>query len=419
MSVTVFSGGAGCGKTHQLMQRLSEVIADAPPGEGQKVLALTFMHGARRRLDERLGIVPGLARRYECTTLDSFASRIVRRWQSLAVQLGARVPSETEYEETCTVAALILEQPEVVRWVKASFPILVLDEAQDLSETRLQIIQCLATELTTLIAADEFQCLNETLRPNPAWAWLNAQRNRVALDKPMRTRVTALLDAAAAVRAGGPAVAGKGFSICHTATPPMAGGFLNTRIAGLNGGGLAIITPSVKNFAEGVISWSSSKSNSRGLGPYPIEWEKSETRDADAALERIALPPEATPAQALAAIQATHDQLLVRELTSWLDRLTRTRNTSVITREVLAERIVMICANRRRYQRSQERGLRAMSVHGAKNREFENVVVLWPAAVAGDDEHKRRLLYNAITRAKSACLVLVQLKKQLDQPPFK
>lgn len=60
-----------------------------------------------------------------------------------------------------------------------------------------------------------------------------------------------------------------------------------------------------------------------------------------------------------------------------------------------------------------------MSVHGAKNREFEHVVVLWPLAVAGDDEHKRRLLYNAITRAKSDCLVLVQLKQQLDQPPFK
>lgn len=419
MSVTVFSGGAGCGKTHQLMQRLAEIIPVEPPKDGQKVLALTFMHGARRRLDERLATVPGLGRRYECTTLDSFASRVVRRWQSFAVKLGARVPKETEYDETCAVAAMILAHPEVVSWVKASFPILVLDEAQDLTRSRLSIVQCLATQLTALIAADEFQCLDATLQPNPAWEWLSAQEDHTALQKPMRTNVISLLDAAAALREGRPVQARKGLSICFTPTAPMAGGFLNTRISGLKGGGLVVITPSVKDFANGVIAWSSHNSNSKGKGPYPIEWEKSETKAAEAAMEGIALPRDATPAQALAAMQAIDDHALVREVASWLDRLSRTHNTSIITREALAERVQMICANRRRFQRPLDRGLRAMSVHGAKNREFENVVVLWPAAVAGDDEHKRRLLYNAITRAKSECLILVQLKKHLDQPPFK
>jgi superfamily I DNA/RNA helicase len=44
--------------------------------------------------------------------------------------------------------------------------------------------------------------------------------------------------------------------------------------------------------------------------------------------------------------------------------------------------------------------------------------VLWPAAVKGDADHKRRLLYNATTRAKSRCLVLVQSKDALTKPPF-
>lgn len=419
MSVTVFSGGAGCGKTYQLMQRLAALIEARPLKDVEKVLALTFMHGARRRLDDRLASVPGLGGRYECGTLDSFASRIVRRWQSLAVHLGARIPIDTQYDEICAVAALVLARPEVVRWVKASFPILVIDEAQDLSPSRLSIVQCLATELTALIAADEFQCLNEELRPNPAWEWLSTQEDHIALEQPMRTRVASLLDAAAAVRGGRAVPTGKGFTVSPTATAPMAGGYLNTRIAGLKGGGLAIITPSIKHFAEGVVTWSSTKTNSRGMGPYPIAWEKSETRAADIAMEGLALPHEATPAQALAAIQALHDQALVREVALWLDRLSRTRGPAVITREALAERIQMIYANRRRFQRPVDRGLRAMSVHGAKNREFEHVVVLWPLAVAGDDEHKRRLLYNAITRAKSDCLVLVQRKQQLEHPPFK
>lgn len=419
MSVTVFSGGAGCGKTYWLMQRLAEIIEAHPPKNDQKVLALTFMHGARRRLDERLATVPGLGRRYDCITLDSFASRIVRRWQSFAVRLGAHIPHETKYEEICAVAALVLAHPEVVLWVKASFPVLVLDEAQDLTRSRLTIVQCLATELISLIAADEFQCLNEGLRPNPAWEWLSAQKDHIALEKPMRTSVASLLDAATAVRNGRPVPKSKGFSVCVTATAPMAGGFLNTRIAGLQGGGLAVITPSIKHFAEGVIFWSSHHSNSKGKGPYPIEWEKSETKAAASAMEGIVLPREATPAQALAVIRGLHDQALIRDVATWLDRLSRTRNTSTITKEALAERVQMIYANRRRFQRPLGRGLRAMSVHGAKNREFEHVVVLWPAAVGGDDEHKRRLLYNAITRAKSECLVLVQLKKQLDRPPFK
>jgi hypothetical protein len=418
VTITVFSGGAGCGKTYQLMQRLAETIVATPPKEGQKVLALTFMHGARRRLDERLTAVTGLGRRYECSTLDSFAARIVRRWQSLAVQMGARVPAETEYDETVAVAATLLADPKVVLWVKASFPILVLDEAQDLTRSRLDIVRSLATALTTLIAADEFQCLDATLRPNPAWEWLKEQEDHTALEKPMRTTVSALLEAATAVRAAEPVHAGKGFSVNFTPKPAMAGGFLNTYIAGLRGSSVAVITPSIKSFAEGVVAWTSQRTNSKGRGPYPIVWEQAETKRAEAVMDRIVLPADATCSQALAAMEEVGDRALVREVASWLDRLGRTRNKPIITREVLAERLQIICANQRRFQRPIDRGLIAMSVHGAKNREFENVVVLWPAAVAGDDDQKRRLLYNAITRAKSACLVLVQLQKQLGQPPF-
>jgi hypothetical protein len=52
MSIHAFTGGAGCGKTHQLMALLDEHLLKHPLGDGQKVLALTFMHGSRRRLDE-------------------------------------------------------------------------------------------------------------------------------------------------------------------------------------------------------------------------------------------------------------------------------------------------------------------------------------------------------------------------------
>jgi superfamily I DNA/RNA helicase len=63
-----------------------------------------------------------------------------------------------------------------------------------------------------------------------------------------------------------------------------------------------------------------------------------------------------------------------------------------------------------------------MKIHQAKNREFDNVIVLWPYQVTGTSaESLRRLLYNGITRAKLRALVIVQsLPKQtrLSSPPF-
>jgi DNA helicase IV len=59
-----------------------------------------------------------------------------------------------------------------------------------------------------------------------------------------------------------------------------------------------------------------------------------------------------------------------------------------------------------------------MTVHQAKNREFDGVIVLWPYTVAGDEEQHRRLLYNAITRAQRWFTVIAQNATILARPPF-
>jgi hypothetical protein len=50
-----------------------------------------------------------------------------------------------------------------------------------------------------------------------------------------------------------------------------------------------------------------------------------------------------------------------------------------------------------------------LTVHGAKNREFDHVFVFWTTFKAGkwSTEEQRRLLYNAVTRAKADCTVLL------------
>ena len=54
-----------------------------------------------------------------------------------------------------------------------------------------------------------------------------------------------------------------------------------------------------------------------------------------------------------------------------------------------------------------------MTIQQAKNREFDHVIALWPYTIPNDVEQRRRLLYNAITRAKRSCLVLVQAENML------
>jgi superfamily I DNA/RNA helicase len=62
--------------------------------------------------------------------------------------------------------------------------------------------------------------------------------------------------------------------------------------------------------------------------------------------------------------------------------------------------------------------LAAMTVQQAKNREFDGVVVLWPFQTGGNAEHKRRLLYNAVTRARQWCAVILEGENLLKVPPF-
>jgi hypothetical protein len=49
------------------------------------------------------------------------------------------------------------------------------------------------------------------------------------------------------------------------------------------------------------------------------------------------------------------------------------------------------------------------------------VIILWPLALGGDLDSRRRLLDNALTRAKVWATVIVQetpVKPQLSLPPF-
>lgn len=402
-----------------LMEALGAHLGNAPLLVGQKVLALTFMHGSRRRLEERLGTLHVVKGKTDCMTIDSFAWSLVRRWRSLAGALGFASLEPTDYELICRAASALAQFKEVQGWVAASFPILVLDEAQDMTEARLSLVAGLANRMEVFAAADEFQCLNEELRPNPACDWLDQKCAAKELTQPWRTNVGELLDAARAIRAGAAPTSNKLFRIEKTPTPSLAGAWINSNLHWYGvGKSVAIITPSFGSFVRGALAWAAANKTKKGAGPYTISWEQAETKAASEYLATIELAARTDIPSILGALQAGGDPRTARDVAEWLDVQRRTRAKTEFSKEDVEKMVAQSFSQRRHVRRSETDGWKGMTVHGAKNREFDNVIVLWPGAVGGSDEQKRRLLYNAVTRAKERCVVLVQAPDHMSLPPF-
>ncbi len=101
-----------------------------------------------------------------------------------------------------------------------------------------------------------------------------------------------------------------------------------------------------------------------------------------------------------------------------MDRLRPAHGQAAFNDAQVREFVREAVRNHSRFGLQQQRGHLAMTIQRAKNREFPNVIVLWPHTATGSPEHLRRLLYNGITRAQSHCTVIVLGQGRLDAPPF-
>ena len=202
MSLYFIEGPAGTGKTTRLFQELERVLGECPLAEHQQVLALTKMHGSRRRMDGRLRAISRLRRRYRCCTADSFAWSIVRRWRTLARRRSGSELADDDYDQVCSVAGDLLAETTVSRWVIRVFPIVVVDEFQDSKGGQLAMVSSLSSLAICIAAADDFQDLENT-EVNPAVAWARTNSESESLSDIHRTSASGLLEASRALRAGG------------------------------------------------------------------------------------------------------------------------------------------------------------------------------------------------------------------------
>jgi hypothetical protein len=422
VSVRVFTGPAGSGKTTQLLRALDELLAVRPLGDGERVLAVTRIHGARARLADRLA-ASRAAGRFECVTFDRFAWEVAARWRGRRRDLGVSSPSELAYDETCSVAAALLAQEDVARWVRRRYPVVVVDELQDCRGGRLDIVRHLARHGDTLAAADGFQDLNAD-GSSEAMSWVEAALDHTRLTTIHRTRDRGLLAAANALREGRAPAASPNFKVFSAPTFNVAASFLATGIAWAGGNEVAVISatgPEKSKFvADALVRLSAKPFERHNVGPYRVRWEQQRGDTEAALVRRLALPEDPEAAVVLDPRRSAEPPLAgERAVTDWMERRAQLRGDVPLR---CAEVVVQIkrAVQQLRSRPSRSAHLTAMTIHQAKNREFERVLILWPLAVVSNLEAQRRLLYNAITRAKKQATLIIQDPKRtrLQQPPF-
>ena len=374
-------------------------------------------------MDGRLRAISGLRGRYRCCTADSFAWRIVRRWRTLARRKSASELAEDDYEQVCSLAGVLLAETIVSRWVIRVFPIVVVDEFQDSKGGQLAMISSLSSLATCIVAADDFQDLEET-EGNPPVSWARTNGESESLSDIHRTSASGLLEASRALRAGGNVPRkGNGFVVLGAPSRSVGASFVSKNLTWWNScADIAVLTPvrsSSSAFVQGLFARVAEKPIGKPpTGPHRIPWEESQEEEFDKFIEGLELPDDPNA-------EVSHDGISFGDageprqaLRRWIERQARVAGRTTFTAEEIRCEARRIHQRSRAYRRVRGRGVRAMTIHQAKNREFHSVIVLWPYEVAGTIERQRRLLYNAITRAKCRVLVVVQNPSRLHRPPF-
>jgi len=432
MPLILFEGAAGTGKTTRLFGAAQKFLQDHPLSEGQRVLALTKHHGSRKRLVDRLTGPSGLGAPVDCITLDSFALNLAQRWRSMVRHLGV-VPKPGDFDAIALAAASVLEVAAGA-WVARRYPLVLVDEMQDCREANTKLLAALEPHVTIIAGADNFQDLNDC-GENKALKWASSLGQSTPLSKIHRTNRSGILEAAQALRSGTSlrlsTQRGSGFEIMSARSPYVAGATVSWRILSWSSAGqIAVISPvkrASSHFIDRLTTWMGehpAKTRTKSgatAGPYRLRWEDSDKDAAQRLLTNLGLDGKGAAAVSCAKLETLGMQAAVPELTEWARRRRFLKGRESVTLEEMKETLHQIVRRRRVFNDHNRGRLHALTVHQAKNREFESVVVLWPIQVASVDvEMQRRLLYNAITRAKRNVIVIVDDPDghRLQRPPF-
>jgi superfamily I DNA/RNA helicase len=311
------------------------------------------------------------------------------------------------------------------KWITRTYPIIVVDELQDSKSGQLRMLQELTNSATCLAAADDFQDL-EADGENEAVSWALKNGEVVPLLQIHRTNVQGLLEAASALREGRELTNGSGFEIVSVPKPQLGAWHVSKHIKKWRPyGTLAIITPTgpdkspfVRELVERVEAGPIGQTWKHG--PYVVPWEVSHQSAFKEFMDELGIPDDPDEKVSIEQINLKASHGPTSALSNWLNRKRNISGRDEFSVAEVYARVDLIQQRIRAFGHSWERRFSAMTTHQAKNREFESVIIFWPFQVYGSEERHRRLLYNAITRAKKRAVLIVQDPKQnrLRQTPF-
>ena len=431
------TGAAGSGKTRRLMERAKVLGRVLVTTQHQRALAIAVMHGARRRLQDTLSeYCPDLP--VSVSTIHSFALTIVNRWRrSIGLSLPVTVCEEScglaekhwrtqaTFEEVVDLACTVIQSPTVARTLAATYPLIIVDEFQDCAAGTLRLVEALAKTSPVLLAADHFQKLGDVAGGCPAVDWatnLKAEGSlsHEELTECHRTVDDGILRAARALRDNIQAPNITVPMYCAPSFGPaamrMVGRFLPWKADKVTTGTCALIVLSLGDPLLSKLLTSFNNQLARRNPTRKIAWS-------------AALPESEQRKQLFAELgmNVKHDlwnpnivgsSQLATAVSRDIKRFAKLRGMASIPQELARHLAQLAVHNARAFGRNSTR-FQVLTAHGAKNREFDHVFVFWGfKADKWTSEEQRRLLYNAITRAKRDCTVLILgSEKRVTQSP--
>jgi len=436
--VTLVTGQAGTGKTTWLLNKANEFGPKLITSEHQKMLAITRMHGARRRLELNLNeTCPNIPR--TVTTIDSFALTVLNRWRMtighqkpLMATSGADDFSSTlfgvdvGFDRVRIESGRLLQSRTVGSIIGESYPLILVDEFQDCHGSLLEFVVALSRCSTLLLAADDFQLLDSAVTGCPAVHWVNElQTTGNAVIEELkdfhRTSSVAILEAARCLRDNVRSISPTIPVIYCPSHGPAAWKIVENLVCCSTStrwtGTCALICPSHDPFLQKVLDSCSQQLSKRNFSPISWRQESSSEEERKTIFTLLGLTEESSKSDGEWCIPIAGIDPLAEYAVSRAKRNSKLRGLDRIPQNLVIKEIDKTIHDRRAYCASSPQRT-VTTVHGAKNREFDNVFILWPYRLPPSAEQQRRWLYNAVTRSKKNCIILVlgSAKRINDDP---
>jgi superfamily I DNA/RNA helicase len=165
-----------------------------------------------------------------------------------------------------------------------------------------------------------------------------------------------------------------------------------------------VLSPSHDAWTRRVLQSIAKQAAAKNLGPF--YWTEESTEGEECVELLNALGVNNPNERNLPWNGPLNHSMLVVEVARRVDQIRRGRSLNEITRGSVAYVARRLIHGFR--TRGDHRGKRIVTtVHGAKNREFDQVFLLWPFRLPPNIETQRRLLYNGLSRARVNAMLLM------------